>query len=214
MTSAPHDTAPARAAREALAGYVTGGLSEDERRIVEAHIEDCDDCRFEIAELQSLHAGVAQALRAEPSPGIRVRDEVFARLGIDERDDRKVGLLERFSDWLQVRSVPRWAQAIAIVFIVGEGILLVAPQPTPKTDVTTRALPARPTVLAVTFAPQATADAIRTWLGALDAHIVGGPGANGEFTVELAPADPKVIAERLRTARAASDVVQTIAAAP
>jgi hypothetical protein len=143
-----------------------------------------------------------------------VRNEVFERLGIDaERGDRKVGLLERFSDWLQVKSVPRWAQAVALVFVVAEGVLLIAPERPPKTDVTTRALPTQPTRLAVTFAPHATAEAIRTWLRMLDARVVGGPGASGEFTIELVPGDPKAIAEKLRAARAASDVVLTIAPA-
>jgi len=214
MTS-PHDTPESRAAREALAGYVTGGLSEEERRVVQTHVADCDDCRYEIAELQTLHDGYSQVLRADPGPPPRVREEVFARLGIDiERGDRKVGLLERFSDWLQVKSVPRWAQAVALVFIVAQGVLLIAPGRPPKIDVTTRALPGQPTRLAVTFAPHATADAMRAWLGTLDARIVGGPGANGEFTIELAPGDPKATAEKLRTARAATDVVLTIAPAP
>ena len=211
--------------RVALAGYATGALSEAERRSVADHLEGCRECRAELESVKKLHAGVRDAFDAEPEPSPRVKRAVLARVvgdphaaspGVAHLPRRAISL-GRLGPWLRAPSVPRWMQVAAIALIVIQAGLLVRTIPNPgtaATDVTPRGLTRSATRLRVVFNPLATQAQTRELLGSMGARIVDGPRPNGEYLIELTAADPKMVSERLRKARAHADVLQAVDLAP
>jgi hypothetical protein len=128
-----------------------------------------------------------------------------------------VGLLPQLAAWLRAPLVPRWAPAAAMLLIMIQGAALIhmLPGRTSSTaTVTTRTLAANATRLRVTFNPLATAAQIRALIDALGARIVDGPTPAGDYVIELAPADPKQLGEKLNAARARHDVLLTLELVP
>lgn len=204
--------------REALPGYVTGGLSERDRDIVAAHVAQCDECRAEVESLARLHTDVANELDAEPGPSPRVKQAVFAAIAADEPAPNVVTLRprSRVSEWLRAPSMPRWAQAAAIAVIVLQAGLLVRSglEPSPATDATPRGLSTHATRLRVVFNPQSSQAQMRELLGSIGGQVIAGPNAEGTFVIELRDTDPVTVADALRAARAHPDVLQSVEIAP
>jgi anti-sigma factor RsiW len=71
---------------ERLESFVENALDEGQRRVVEAHVTSCPDCRVEVEELSSLFGALATLPRFTPSMAfadsvmarVRVRREAFA----------------------------------------------------------------------------------------------------------------------------------------
>jgi hypothetical protein len=62
-----------------LAGYVLGGLAPDEQEAFAVHLQECDECAHEVAELSDLPARLADvAPRVDVPPDLEAR--VFARV--------------------------------------------------------------------------------------------------------------------------------------
>ena len=204
----------------ALDEYVTGVLSDDRRREVEAHLASCAECRAELESIRRLHAGLRAAFDAQTAPSARVKREVFTQVGgsgstarFDSGEPRIAPPARRF----RVRSLPPWAQLAAVVLILVQAGLLIRPLTTPAAppdQVVARGLTSAPMRLQVVFNPTATEADIRGLLGALGARIVDGPTPTGEYRLELTGGDPKRVADELRVARARHDVVQSIDVAP
>lgn len=58
--------------RENLAAYALGALNADEIRALEIHLKDCQDCQSELAEYQSVTAGLLQSVPPQAPPsGLR-----------------------------------------------------------------------------------------------------------------------------------------------
>jgi anti-sigma-K factor RskA len=109
--------------------YAVDALPEDERDHFEAHLEECDACAQEVAELQATAARLGGMVSEQPPPDLRSR--VLAE--IDQT--RQVGPVARgpARDELAARRArPRWqttvlAPAAAIVAILAVGLsVLVA----------------------------------------------------------------------------------------
>jgi len=166
----------------------------------------------ELASMQEWQRAVRAAFDAEPGPAPRVRVAVLRHIHAQQRDNR-VGLLAQLSAWLRAPLVPRWAPAAALLLIVIQGAALIQLLPG-RTNlvatVTTRALATHATRLRVAFNPLATAAQIRELLDALGARIVDGPTPTGGYVIELAPADPRQLGEKLKAARARRDVLLTL----
>lgn len=72
--------------RALLADYVSGELSDDERRLVDAHLAGCAECRVEAQELGRAYHGVA--LVAEPiAPPTALRQRVLGHLAATARPE-------------------------------------------------------------------------------------------------------------------------------
>lgn len=70
--------------RARLADYASGELSADDRRLVDAHLAGCDECRVEAQELGRAYHGVA--LVAEPiAPPAALRERVLGHLAATAR---------------------------------------------------------------------------------------------------------------------------------
>ena len=55
--------------QESLGVYALDAVEEDERRIIEAHIAECDECRDEVAEHREVVSSLAATERWAP-PGL------------------------------------------------------------------------------------------------------------------------------------------------
>ena len=216
-----HDEAPPLHPHVRLDELATGALSPEERRIAEAHVAECAECRAELESIRRLQAGLRRAYDAQPGPSLRARNEVHARIGAGEArgtpSARVVSIDERRRERTARWSLPRWAQVAAIALIVVQGGLLLRPftQPAAPSDrVGTRAVAQPSPRLRVVFAPSATDAEIRALLASLDARIVDGPSPAGEYRIELRDAAPNDVAAKLRAARERRDVLQSVDLAP
>jgi anti-sigma-K factor RskA len=64
MTEQPHDL---------VAPYALDALDSDERHSFERHLEECAECRAQLAELQVATGALASSESLEPPPGLRAR---------------------------------------------------------------------------------------------------------------------------------------------
>jgi anti-sigma factor RsiW len=217
MTTRDADRLPPHTEAGALAWYLNGSLPMAEQRTVAAHLATCDQCRAELAVLQTLRTNVRTALDSEPGPALRVRQRVLrdiqdAGMAADSR-----GVLARLAEWLRRPLVPRWAATAALLLIVVQAGVLVGTmsgRQQPATGITTRALTSAATRLTIRFQPMATEGQIRALLLSLGARLVGGPSADGAYVVELTGSDPGLIGQKLSALRTRQDLVLSIAIAP
>jgi hypothetical protein len=166
----------------------------------------------------SLHADIRQAFESEAGPSPRARQAVMARLNAEQpisvQPNNEIGgLFTRLVDWLRVPATPRWAPAAALLLaLVPTGLLLrQAAEPNGNVPtVTTRGLGDSPTRLTARFNPQATEAQIRGLLVTLGAHIVDGPGAAGDYVMELAATDPQALSQKINAARAHPEILQSL----
>lgn len=90
MTDRPHELS-----RPDLGAYVLGALAPDERARLEAHLERCDACRAELADLAPLPGLLARLdpdvveVGAPPPPPGPTLEEALARLGTRRRARRR-----------------------------------------------------------------------------------------------------------------------------
>ncbi len=101
-----------------LAGaYALDALPEDERRFFEAHLDVCDACRSEVAELQATAAKFAAA-SPEPAPP-SLRDRVLAEIDTVRQEPPPPQVVERPGLWERARGALIGAAAAALIVIVG-----------------------------------------------------------------------------------------------
>jgi anti-sigma-K factor RskA len=65
--------------RDNLAAYALGALDADDIPALESHLAECQDCRSELADYQSVASGLLQSIPPQTPPS-RLRRELIARL--------------------------------------------------------------------------------------------------------------------------------------
>jgi anti-sigma factor RsiW len=99
---------------EWLPAYYDGELSENRRRKVEAHLQECASC---LAELESLQ-GLSALLRSEPAPAHTPPERFTAQVQL---------LLPRGSGVRQQpQALPRWMLGAPLLLIAGWAFLQAA----------------------------------------------------------------------------------------
>ncbi|MDQ4128780.1 MAG: anti-sigma factor [Actinomycetota bacterium] len=88
--------------RNLLGPYVMGALGEQEERMVEEHLEGCEDCREEEQDLRLAHDHLADLAYATEKPPPGLKDRVVA--GMPHRAQR--------------RRVPPWAAVAAALCVL------------------------------------------------------------------------------------------------
>jgi len=101
-----------RELRDLIPDYVAGQLSPEALERFEAHRVECDDCRAEVEEAESVWMSLGELPESDPGPGLRSR--FYAML---EEEKRRAGKhwLERVDDWLQAWWPRRPAVQMAMV---------------------------------------------------------------------------------------------------
>ena len=191
--------------RELLTWYVTGTLAAAETAALESHLQVCESCRREVAEIRLLKGAMHAAIESRPTPSGDLFARVPARIQASEpvRAATSPGLRvwwSQLAEWATALLSPRLAPALALGLIVLQfGVLAVLAtglyQARYRGGVITQSGPedTRPPAggvrLRLAFQDTATAAAIRTALQDTGARIVDGPSAAGFYVVAV-PAGP------------------------
>lgn len=178
--------------QELLPWFVMGTLDDDDRQLVERHLESCAGCRHEI----EWHGQMRDANLAQPLP--RDADRAFAALrarlpGALQTQSRASRFAAVVEWWRGQQSGVRWALALQPVAIAALAFaLLLGTQrtvnPAPQIyHALSRPADATAGRLVVVFSPQATQAEMRRVLLASGTRIVDGPTAADAYVLAVAP---------------------------
>jgi anti-sigma-K factor RskA len=179
---------------ELLPWYVTGRVSREEAKGIEAALKTMPDLADKLAQVQREREAVARAAEVvEPAP-----PETLQRLlqQVDTTRQRRVPRIENRGEaggWLKGAmsrsAVWQAAFAAACVAIVALGVRLYSPPAPGEFDVTTSIGGTNGATLLVTFQPAATAGEIAALLTGLNATVINGPRPDGTYVVQASDVD-------------------------
>lgn len=197
---------------ELLPWYVTGRVSREEARGIEAALKTMPDLAAKLAQVQREREAVSRASEAvEAAP-----PETLQRLlqQVETTRQWRVPRIESHGEaggWLKAamgrNAVWQTALAAACVAIVALGVQLYNVPAPDQFRVASNINGAGGATLIVTFQPAATAAEIGTLLSGLGAKIVDGPKPGGAFTVELPSAGAKDVEAATASLAARKDLV-------
>jgi anti-sigma-K factor RskA len=200
---------------ELLPWYVTGRVSREEARGIEAALKTMPDLAGKLAQVQREREAVSRAAEAvEPAP-----PETLQRLlqQVETTRQWRVPRIEGHSEaggWLKAamgrNAVWQTALAAACVAIVALGVQLYNAPAGDQFNVASSISRAGGATLIVTFQPSATANDIGTLLTGLNAKIVDGPKPGGAYTVELPSAQTSDVDAATSTLLARKDLVAAV----
>jgi anti-sigma-K factor RskA len=213
----PHGPLEPQDVEELLPWYVTGRVSRDEARGIEAALKTMPDLADKLAQVQREREGVARAAEAvEPAPPETLqrllqqvettRQRRMPRVeSVGEPGTRLKGALARSWVW-------QAAFAAACVAIVALGIRLYNPSINPgDLDVATDINGvATGTPLSVTFQPTAAAGQIGPLLTQLNATVVSGPTADGTYVVRIPGTQPDDVKAAMDALMSRTDLVLAV----
>ena len=180
-----------------LPWLANGRIAGAEREWVEAHVNNCAECRAELAAQRTISSGMrddAGATPAAASEEQRSFDKLWARIEASESASLPATGTGSGGGSRTSRTV-RWLAAAVVVQAVGLGVLGFSSlsgggsgadrfETVTREDPRTGARVQAPTVRVV-FAPQASIETINTLLAHQGLEIVAGPGTQGNFTAAL-----------------------------
>lgn len=175
---------------ELLPWYVTGRVSREEARGIEAALKTMPDLTDKLAQVQRERDAVSRAAEAvEPAP-----PETLQRLlqQVEATRQRRVPRIDNRDEaggWLRNamgRSIVwQTAFAAACVVIIALGIRMYSLPAPGELGVATSMNGAGGSTLLVTFRPDATAGDIAAFLTDLNVTIVSGPRRGGTYVVQV-----------------------------
>jgi anti-sigma factor RsiW len=195
MTNTTDTTAEHRRTWDAIPWVVNGSATEDQRRVVEAHVPDCADCRDELARQRELQA----AMTSEQATTLTNADAGLKRLfqRIDDAEaDAAVASASAPTPRQERRGSARWlvyglTMAVVVeaigISVLGMGLLYRA------SDYQTLSMPAvaagAQATIRIVPTPGLRADELQRLLQGLNLQVVSGPNAVGAYGLaSLAPA--------------------------
>ena len=207
-----------------LAWYVAGTLEPMENEGVEAHVDECDECRAELREMRLLHEAVAEVGADEPAYRPQLVDEALATIRrVEARPqareparrspfDAVARFVGDFVDSISWRATPAFAKvAIAGQFALLAALAVFVVREGPRDDGFRTASGTSSTIVGARFTVQfrddATLVAIGQALANLDAEIVAGPTASGLYTIVVPEARTRNLDKQLE----ASGLVRYVA---
>lgn len=171
-----------------LPWYGTGRIDEAEQALVEAHLEECAECRRDLEAEPALKAALASAAPDAEAGWAALEARARASLPAPRR---------RARPWVQAaRGLMRperlkWAVAaqFAALVVLGAAALQVAPTAPAARHAAYRALgdapPARSANVLAMFRPDASVGSVRRSLEASGARFVDGPTTAGAYLLEV-----------------------------
>lgn len=200
---------------ELLPWYVTGRVSREEARGIEAALKTMPDLADKLAQVQREREAVARAAEAvEPAP-----PETLQRLlqQVETTRQRRVPRIDNRSETggrlkaVMGRSIV-WqaAFAAACVAIVALGIRMYTPPAPGELGLSTNISGAAVPTMLVTFQPEAQAGDIGALLASVNATIVGGPKPGGAYVVQIPAGQAGDIDDATATLLSRKDLVATV----
>jgi hypothetical protein len=186
-------TAEHRRTWDAIPWVVNGRADEDQRRLVDAHVPDCADCRGELARQRELRAAMTSEQAAPLTNADAGLKRLFQRID-DASADAAVASASAPAPRPERRGSARWlvyglTMAVVVeaigISVLGMGLLYRAP------DYQTLSLPAAAgaqATIRIVPAPSLRADELQRLLQGLNLQVVSGPNAVGAYGLaSLAP---------------------------
>jgi hypothetical protein len=213
----PHGPLEPQDVEELLPWYVTGRVSRDEARGIEAALKTMPDLAGKLAQVQREREGVARAAEAvEPAP-----PETLQRLlqQVETTRQWRVSWVERTGEpgsGLKAALGRSWvwqaAFAAACIAVVALGVRLYSPAVTPGDLGATAGIngAAAGTPLSVTFQPAAAAGQIGSLLTQLNAVVVSGPTADGTYVVRIPATQPDQVKTAVDALMSRPDLVLAV----
>jgi anti-sigma-K factor RskA len=200
---------------ELLPWYVTGRISREEARGIEAALKTMPDLADKLAQVQREREAMSRAAEAvEPAPPETLQHllqqvETTRQWRVPRMDNRSEA-----GGWLKSamgRSVVwQTAFAAACVAIVALGIRVYSPPAPGEFGVASNISGAAGATLLVTFQPDATAGDIAALLTGLNATIVNGPKPGGTYVVQIPAGQASAIEAATTNLMSRKDLVVTV----
>jgi len=204
MTNRAESGAEHRRAWDAIPWMVNGSASDEQRRAVEAHLSDCDDCREELVRQRRLHAAMSQppAGVPDPEPGLA---RLMARIDDAARPGAWAGAAGTTPPRRRMGLGALACGLVGAVVIEAVGIAFLAfdrrADAEPYRTLTQAAATAPRATLRIVPAPTMTLAELQRLLLDLRLQVVAGPNEAGAYS--LAPlAQPPSIESQLARLRA------------
>ena len=212
MSDRPVDAASVhRRAWEVIPWVVNGSANAAQRRLLDAHLSGCDDCRFELARQRELQSAIA----SEPPPGVGDVDtglqRLFARIDSASEDGQAApsGVKGRESRRAAASGLTAWLTAAVVVealalALLGVGLLLRADPAPGYVTLSNNGAAQRGATIRIVPAPSLRIDDLQRLLRPLDLQVVAGPNSVGAYDLapQAAPAEPPVRELQIATLRA------------
>ena len=215
-----------------LPWYVANTLDDQEKLDVETHLKSCETCQMELDEMQRTQRAVKAAVSEREGPSPAVLTKVMARIREEKASalqpskpviEHTPSLWSQFESWLQSLFAVPWVPVLATALIVGQSAFLLTNLGGPSGPITPgqepgliieRGIPKAPSPtttsqLQVVFANSATQGDIQALLKTIDAQIIRGPSAEGQYILEIPTTNPTQIQDSLRALRAQSTFVRS-----
>ena len=184
---------------ELLPWYANSTLSEDERKRVEMHLADCQECAQELASLSAVHNAVIELGDQTPAPSPRQFKRALAEIENYEQSKvrtgkRRVGGLHDriatlWTAWWQATPVfGRALIAAQVILLIGLGTATFYQYNRRNVVYVTSSGPSGPgtgTRIVVRFNPDITEQEVRKTISDIDGTIAGGPSAQDLYTIQL-----------------------------
>jgi len=177
-----------------LPWLANGRIAPEDREWVEAHVQDCAECRAELAAQRMVASHVTSDQANSPLPASSDEQKSFNKLWarIEAAESASMTATGTMGAPVPVprssRTV-RWLAAAVVVQAIGLGILVatlrgnsVDASMRTVTDVSPRL---NAPAVRLVFSPDASVDSVKTLLIHQGLSIVAGPGDAGNFTAEL-----------------------------
>jgi hypothetical protein len=209
----PHGPLEPQDVEELLPWYVTGRVSREEARGIEAALKTMPDLAGKLAQAQREREGVARAAEAiEPAP-----PETLQRLLQQVETTRQLRMSpveragkSRLKNALGLNWIWQAALAIACIAIVALTIRLYNPAVAPSDLEAGINDASAGTPLSVTFRPTAAAGQIGSLLTQLNATMTGGPTADGAYVVRVPATQPDDVKAAMDALMARTDLVLAV----
>ncbi len=183
---------------ELLPWYANGTLTGEEMRMVENHLQNCGQCRQELAWLKQLRQQIKD-IHVPESPGEVARARLMREVSQQPRRPRV--------QWWQAAL----AASLAVIVIQGAVIFRLAGPALPQIAAAPiGSPPGQEALVRVRFKPTATEAQIRQALRVINGVVVDGPGDSGVYYVRLEGLDttqPFEIQDALQRLKTASPAV-------
>jgi hypothetical protein len=192
MTEPPiHAAGEHRQAWEAIPWIVNGSATAAQRRLLDAHVPACADCRLELARQRELQSAIASAPLPAAGDVETGLQRLFARIdrAPEEGQAAATGVSRRAGRRAAPPALSLWLAAAVVVEAVALAVLgigLVArSDPAPGYVTLSDGAAGRGATIRIVPAPSMRIDDLQRLLQTLNLQVVAGPNSVGAY--DLAP---------------------------